>query len=423
MNLHACLLKAIKKEGYEHPTEIQAAAIPVVLEGRDLMASAQTGSGKTAAFVLPALQRLIELEEKESRSSPKVLVLTPTRELAGQVTEVFKAMGQQTAFKIGVITGGMPYPAQERMLRGRVDFLVATPGRLIDHLGAGRVNLSQVQLLILDEADRMLDMGFMEDIERILEPISQKRQIVLFSATLDGEVQKVAKRLLNNPVCIQLNKTAQPPKLIEQRLHQADDFKHKRELLLHLLQDDSVWQAIVFSATKRGTERLADELDFHRISCDVLHGDMKQSKRSRTLDRMRMGQTRVLVATDVAARGIDVKGISHVVNFDLPRSAEDYVHRIGRTGRCGEAGIAISLVGPDEWAQIAAIERFTGQRLERHVIEGLEPTGQEPSLARKSFSKRRGPPQGQGRGRSSGGYSSGGAQRRGARSEGNRSHY
>lgn len=384
MALDDKLKQALKANGYITPTEIQTQAIPVVLEGRDLMASAKTGSGKTVAFVLPILQLLLTPSTKPGRG-PRVLVLTPTRELADQVTDTIWKMCKFTQFRSGTITGGVPYPPQERLLSKPVDLLVATPGRLIDHMNRGRIDFSRLETLVLDEADRMLDMGFMADIERILEPLPQDRQIVLFSATLEGPVQKIARQFLRNPVSLHLAHGTQANALISQRVHQADDFRHKRALLTHILEEPGMWQAIVFTGTKRGAEELAQDLSSLKIMCAALHGDMKQSKRTRTLERMHRGQIRVLIATDVAARGIDVKKISHVINFDMPKSPEDYVHRIGRTGRCGETGIAISLIGPKDWPQLARIERVTGQRLERQVISGLEPRNSgEPRAGSRS---------------------------------------
>lgn len=382
MNLDGKLMQAIVANGYKAPTEIQEKAIPIILAGHDLMASAKTGSGKTVAFVLPILQKLLTPSTKPGRG-PRVLVLTPTRELADQVTETIWQMSKFTNFRSGSITGGVPYPAQERLLSRPVDLLVATPGRLIDHMNRGRVDFSRLETLVLDEADRMLDMGFMGDIEQILEPLPESRQIVLFSATLEGAVQKIARQFLRNPSSIHLASGTQANTLISQRVHQADDFRHKRALLTHILEEPGMWQAIVFTGTKRGAEELAHDLSAQKIKCAALHGDMKQSKRTRTLDSMHRGHLRVLIATDVAARGIDVKKITHVINFDMPKSPEDYVHRIGRTGRCGETGIAISLIGPKDWPQLARIERVTGQKLERHVIAGLEPKfGGEPRSSR-----------------------------------------
>jgi superfamily II DNA/RNA helicase len=380
LDLHPKLLQAIQTIGFTNPTEIQEKVFPVVMEGRDLMAIAETGSGKTVAFLLPALQKLLDSPTHTEGRGPKVLILTPTRELADQVTADIKRMVKFTHLQYGTITGGVPYPAQEQMLRKPLDLLVATPGRLIDHMSKNRVDFSRLQLFILDEADRMLDMGFMKDIERVLDHLPELCQVMLFSATLEEPIQKIARHFMQEPFVVQLSTGKQAPKLIKQRIHQADDFNHKRALLTHLLEEPEMWQAIVFISTKRGVDDLVDDLSSQGIACAALHGDMKQSKRTQTIERMRKGKIRVLIATDVAARGIDVKKLSHVINFDLPRTVEDYVHRIGRTGRCGEEGIAISLVGPKDWQLLSRIEKYTNQPLERAVIAGLEPKYAAPKF-------------------------------------------
>lgn len=372
MPLHPKLLDAILTKGYKAPTEIQKRAIPAVLSRRDLLASAETGGGKTDAFVIPVLQRLIDSPPLSTSRGPRVVILTPTRELACQVTASIASLTQFTRLKFGTITGGVGYPAQEQLLRRPLDLLVATPGRLMDHMQNNRVDFSRIEIFILDEADRMLDMGFVDDMETIAEQLPLEHQTLLFSATLEGNVQKISRKFLKDPIRISLATATKKHTLISQRIHFVDNFNHKRALLHHVLETAGMWQAIVFTATKRGADDLVDDLSQKGIICAALHGDMKQSKRTRTLERMHRGQLKVLVATDVAARGLDVKKLSHVINFDLPRSVEDYIHRIGRTGRCGEQGIAISLVGPQDGAILAAIERFTGQKLERQVIPGFE---------------------------------------------------
>lgn len=377
MDLNENLLKAVQAQKFEVPTEIQQQVIPIIRSGKDIKACADTGSGKTLGYVLPVLQLLLDNPPKNQGRGPRALALAPTRELADQVTNTIKDIARYTSLKFGTITGGVGYPAQEQLLRKPLDFLVATPGRLMDHMNRGRVDFSRLEILVLDEADRMLDMGFINDIEQILEPMPAERQVLLFSATLEGEVNRISKRFLRDPACVQLSSGTKPANLITQRLHQADDYNHKRALLSHILSEPGMFQAIVFTATKRGADELADELYANQIECEALHGDMKQSKRTRTLDRMRAGRIRVLVATDVAARGIDVKSITHVVNFDFPKSVEDYIHRVGRTGRCGETGTAVSLVGPKDWGQVSLLERVTKQRLERTVITGLEPRTRE----------------------------------------------
>ncbi|MGB8517236.1 MAG: DEAD/DEAH box helicase, partial [Gallionella sp.] len=370
--LNASILKAIEETGYTEPTPIQAQAIPEILAGNDLMASAQTGSGKTAAFILPALNRLATASELPGKG-PRVLVLTPTRELAQQVCDAATKYGKNMRFKIISILGGMPYPVQNRMLSGHVDILVATPGRLIDHLERGRIDFSRLEMLILDEADRMLDMGFVDDVERIAAATPNTRQTLLFSATLDGVVGNLASRLLKTPKRISVSAAKDKHENIEQRMMFADDVAHKNKMLSHLLTDTEVNQAIVFTATKRDADSLADQLSAQGHSVAALHGDMSQRERNRTLLNMRNGNVRILVATDVAARGLDVRGISHVINFDLPKFAEDYVHRIGRTGRGGSNGIAISFASNRDAQMLKRIERYTEQTIKMHTIEGLEP--------------------------------------------------
>lgn len=398
-NLHEKLMNSVLSQNFSQPTEIQSAVIPLILQGRDLMASAETGAGKTLAFVLPALQCLMQPSSKEG-IGPRVLVLTPTRELADQVSEVARKMAKFSSLKVGTITGGVPYHGQENLLRRPLDFLVATPGRLIDHMNQGRVDFSRVELFILDEADRMLDMGFMKDIEKIFNPLPKDRQILLFSATLEGPVQQIAHRFLKEPEKVQLTSAKKENLLISQVVFQADNYRHKLALLDKILGEGELWQAIVFISTKRGAKELAAELSAKKVACAELHGDMKQSKRTQTIDRMKRGYIRVLVATDVAARGLDVKNLSHVINFDLPKTGEDYIHRIGRTGRAGEKGTAISFVAPKDWSLLTQIERFTGKRLERKVIPGLEPIQGETRESRPP--RRRQTQEGYGRNQSRG---------------------
>jgi len=387
LNLDPSLLRAIDAAGFNNLTEVQRQAIPVALQGADLMVSAQTGTGKTAAFVLPALQRLLSPSRARGHG-PRVLVLTPTRELAAQVTHHIKQLGRFTRLRAGTIIGGAPYRPQERILSQPLDFLVATPGRFIDHMERGRVDFSRTELLILDEADRMLDMGFVDDVTRIAAATPDWRQTLLFSATLEGKVQNIAKRLLKKPVRIQVAGVRQRHDAIEQRIHHADNIRHKHALLGHLLNDPQLSQAVVFTATKRGADELAGHLAERGHESAALHGDMSQGARRHTLERMHRRRFRVLVATDVASRGLDIKGLSHVINFDLPMVAEDYVHRIGRTGRAGASGTAVSLVGPQDHAKLAGIERLTGQRLTHHVIPGLEPSPRTPqSQARRQKTK------------------------------------
>ncbi len=394
LNLHPLILKAIVDSGYSTPTPIQKQAIPELLAGHDIMASAQTGTGKTAAFMLPALHRLAIPPKVHSRG-PRILVLTPTRELALQVSEAAAKYGKHLyRVKVVSILGGMPYPLQNKLLSQPVDILVATPGRLIDHIQRGRINFSRLEMFVLDEADRMLDMGFIDDVEKIASAMPANHQTLLFSATLDSSIAKIAARLLKSPKRIQI--ATQRAKLdnIEQRLHYVDDLSHKNRLLDHLLRDMELKQAIVFTTTKRDADTLADNLSAQGHEASALHGDMNQRERTRTLTKLRHGKLRVLVATDVAARGINVVGITHVINFDLPKFAEDYVHRIGRTGRAGASGIAVSFASGKDGINLKKIERFTGHQIASHVVPGLEPrykprSGTEntrratPSIARK----------------------------------------
>ncbi len=398
LGLHASVIKALTEAGYTKPTSVQEQAVPAAIEGRDLMVSSQTGSGKTAAFMLPALHKFAlagdadmaaasktpnqEMQSARARgerprfkaAQPKMLVLTPTRELALQVTNATDKYGSfMRRVKAVSILGGMPYPKQMQLLAKNPEILVATPGRLIDHMESGKIDFSQLEILVLDEADRMLDMGFIDDIEKIVAATPEARQTMLFSATLDGVVGNMAKRITKNPLVIQIAGSATKHENISQRVHFVDDLSHKNRLLDHLLRDETMDQAVVFTATKRDADTIADRLNIAGFAAAALHGDMHQGARNRTLDGMRRGQVRVLVATDVAARGIDVPAITHVFNYDLPKFPEDYVHRIGRTGRAGRNGIAVSLVNHAEGINVKRIERFTKQLIPVAIIEGFEP--------------------------------------------------
>ena len=404
IGLNEVLIKALNASGYTEPTPVQAQAIPAGIEGRDLMVSSQTGSGKTAAFMLPALHRFAVQElpaaaprrtanqERQSARSrgndrpryqaaqPKMLVLTPTRELALQVTAAAdKYAGALRHLKAVAILGGMPYPKQMELLSRNPAILVATPGRLIDHMESGKIDFSQLQILVLDEADRMLDMGFIEDIEKIVAATPAQRQTMLFSATLDGTVGQMARKMTRDPLIIQVDASHSKHENIEQRMHFCDDLSHKNRLLDHLLRDVTIDQAVVFTATKRDADTISDRLNIAGFNAAALHGDMHQGARNRTLSAMRRGQVQILVATDVAARGIDVPTITHVFNYDLPKFAEDYVHRIGRTGRAGRNGLAISLVNHAEQFNVRKIERFTKQVIPVEVVAGHEPTRRAPT--------------------------------------------
>jgi len=396
IGLHPSILKALTEAGYSKPTPVQEKAVPAAIEGRDLLVSSQTGSGKTAAFMLPALHKFAsaaqppatgktpnqEAQATRARgerprfrpAQPKMLVLTPTRELALQVTEATEKYGAfMRRVKAVSILGGMPYPKQMQLLSRNPEILVATPGRLIDHMDSGKIDFSQLQILVLDEADRMLDMGFIDDIEKIVAKTPESRQTMLFSATLDGVVGNMARRITKDPLVIQIASSGAKHENIQQRVHFVDDLSHKNRLLDHLLRDTTMDQAVVFTATKRDADTIADRLNIAGFTAAALHGDMHQGARNRTLNSLRRGQVRVLVATDVAARGIDVPAITHVFNYDLPKFPEDYVHRIGRTGRAGRNGVAVSLVNHAEGVHIKRIERFTKQTIPVDVIEGFEP--------------------------------------------------
>ncbi|WP_338844939.1 DEAD/DEAH box helicase [Massilia sp. W12] len=400
LGLHPSVLKALQEAGYEKPTPVQEQALPAAIAGRDLLVSSQTGSGKTAAFMLPSLHKFASLppspaartQNQEMQSArargerarfrpaqPKMLVLTPTRELALQVTTATEKYGRHMRrVRAVAILGGMPYPKQMHLLSKNPEILVATPGRLIDHMESGKIDFSQLEILVLDEADRMLDMGFIEDIEKIVEATPATRQTMLFSATLDGVVGSMARRITTDPVEIQITSSSSRHENIQQRVHFVDDLSHKNRLLDHLLRDVSMGQAVVFTATKRDADTIADRLNIAGFAAAALHGDMHQGARNRTLDSVRRGQVKVLVATDVAARGIDVPTITHVFNYDLPKFPEDYVHRIGRTGRAGRNGQAISLVNHSENMHVRRIERFTKQTIPVDVVEGFEPKKAPP---------------------------------------------
>ncbi|MFZ5561927.1 MAG: DEAD/DEAH box helicase [Pseudomonadota bacterium] len=373
LNLHESVQRALAAAGYTEPTPVQAQAIPPALAGHDLIVSAQTGTGKTAAFMLPALSAIADESRKPGRG-PRMLVLTPTRELAQQVTAAAQKYGsEQKNLRTVSVLGGMPFPAQNRLLARPYDILVATPGRLLDHMNRGRIVFERLEMLVLDEADRMLDMGFIDDVEQIAAACPAERQTLLFSATFEDRMAKLAATLLKNPQRIDIAGHQTKHESIAQKAYYADDQDHKKKLLMHMLSGVDVNQAIVFAGTRVDADALADELAQFGFPVDSLHGDMKQSSRNRTLTSLRSGRTKVLVATDVAARGLDVPGISHVINYDLPKNAEDYVHRIGRTGRAGRNGIACSLVGPRDRSVLRRIEHFLQQKLDIETVEGLEP--------------------------------------------------
>lgn len=386
LNLDKNILSAVSSEGYESPTPIQAQAIPFALDGRDIMASAQTGSGKTAAFLLPTLQKLTKRSEKPGKG-PRALVLTPTRELAAQVEKNALAYAKNMRwFRTVSIVGGASFGYQTRALSKPVDLIVATPGRLMDLMQSGKVDFERLEVLILDEADRMLDMGFIDDIETIVEATPSDRQTLLFSATWDGAVGKLARKLTKDPEVVEVERVDDQGKIEEQLLY-CDDMRHKNRLLDHILRDANIDQCVIFTSTKAMTEVIADELYEKGFAANCLHGDMPQGWRNRTLIDLRKGRCKILVATDVAARGIDVPTITHVINYDLPKQAEDYVHRIGRTGRAGRTGIAITFAEVNEYVKVHKIEKYIGRKLPELTIEGMEPTRKRKSAGGKPKGK------------------------------------
>ncbi len=367
----------MRDQGYEHPTPVQEQAIPLVLAGRDIMAGAQTGTGKTAAFALPILQRLAPLASTSAspaRHPVRALVLTPTRELAIQVEQSFRDYGKHLPLRSTVVYGGADMDAQIRELRRGVEVLVATPGRLLDHVQSKTVMLNQVGILTLDEADRMLDMGFLPDIRRIIALLPPVRQNLLFSATFPDEIRGLVKSLLKNPAEVQVAARNAVAELVTHVVHPVAREK-KRELLSYLIQTRNLQQVLVFCGTRIGANRLAHQLRKDRIHADAIHGDKSQAERLVALESFKAGKTAVLVATDVASRGLDIEGLPQVINFDIPHSPEDYVHRIGRTGRAGSAGEAISLVAPQDLDALAAIERLIKRKLERTLVPGFQPDG------------------------------------------------
>jgi superfamily II DNA/RNA helicase len=382
------LLRAVADAGYAEPTTVQAAAIPPAMAGTDLMVAAATGSGKTASFILPALNRVLaaradtaKRREKGTVYGPRVLVLTPTRELAMQIA---KAAGHvrppRSGLRVATVVGGVPYPAQLKALRGPLDILISTPGRLLDHLQTGKAVLENVEMLVLDEADRMLDMGFIDDITTIADHVPSARQTVMYSATFLGNVARLAQNLLREPQRVDVASHTDTHANIEQRLHWADNFAHKNALLDHILTQREVEQALVFTSTQIDADRLADRLRQLGHAVASLHGGMPQGRRNRVLQGLRSRQLRILVATDVAARGIDVPTISHVVNYGLPMKPEDYVHRIGRTGRAGRDGLAVTLAERMDAGMIRRIQQFTTQSIPTATIAGLEPKSPQPKM-------------------------------------------
>lgn len=372
LGLSENIVRAVSERGYTEPTPIQAQAIPAVLSGGDLLAGAQTGTGKTAGFTLPILHLLSNKPAPAGRAPIRALIMTPTRELAAQVEESVREYGKYLKLNSMMMFGGVSINPQISKLRGRVDILVATPGRLLDHVGQRTVDLSQVEILVLDEADRMLDMGFIRDIKKILALLPKKRQNLLFSATFSDEIKALADGLLDNPAMIEVARRNATNELVTQKIYLVDREK-KRDLLAHMIKEHNWHQVLVFTRTKHGANRLAEQLDKSGIPALAIHGNKSQGARTRALAEFKDGSLQVLVATDIAARGIDISELPHVVNYELPNVPEDYVHRIGRTGRAGSEGEAISLVCVDEHKLLKDIERVTKRELPKEIVPGFEP--------------------------------------------------
>ena len=379
------LVRAIQDQHYETPTPIQAQGIPLALEGRDLIGCAQTGTGKTAVFVLPILHRL--------RTGPahrlRALILVPTRELAAQVAESVRTYGCHLHLKSTVVFGGVGLGPQQQKLRQGIDLLVATPGRLLDHLNRGNVNFRDLEVFVLDEADRMLDMGFIRDVRKIVRSLPSERQTMLFSATMPEAIQQLAKEILRSPVLVEVSRRSTPVEGVRQVVCSVV-VPHKRHLLQHLIAKEKMSQTLVFTRTKHGANKLAEFLDRSGHSVAAIHGNKTQAARTQALDSFQRGRVRILVATDVASRGLDVDGISHVVNFDVPHSPEDYVHRVGRTARAGRVGDALTLMSPEERPLIRAIEKLIGQRIPVREVTGYTvPPNSTQNVSRQNHSSGR----------------------------------
>jgi ATP-dependent RNA helicase RhlE len=399
LGLSEPIVRAVSEHGYTTPTPIQLQAIPAVIKGGDLLAGAQTGTGKTAGFTLPILERLSKApnapKNKSDRRVIRALVLTPTRELAAQVEESVRTYGKYTALNSGVIFGGVGINPQIKLLKSGVDILVATPGRLLDHHQQGTIDLRHIEILILDEADRMLDMGFIHDIKKILAILPAKRQNLLFSATFSDEIKTLADKLLNNPAMIEVARRNSTVEIIAQKVHPVDRDK-KHPMLAHLIKSQNWQQVLVFTRTKHGANKLVEQLIKDGINSMAIHGNKSQSARTKALSEFKDGSLTVLVATDIAARGIDIDQLPHVVNYDLPNVPEDYVHRIGRTGRAGAQGEAVSLVCVDEFKLLADIEKLIKRQLPQEIIDGFipDPHAKAQPIQLRSF-------QGQNQGRGS----------------------
>jgi ATP-dependent RNA helicase RhlE len=395
LGLLAELLRAIDESGYRNATPIQQQAIPPILEGRDVLATAQTGTGKTAGFMLPLLQRLHKSQDKKQDKRPRALILAPTRELTAQIAESAKTYGRHVSVRSTMIFGGVSIRPQFEALRRGVDIVIATPGRLLDHLQQGTVNLGAVEVLVLDEADRMLDMGFIRDIRKIMQRLPKERQNLLFSATFSNDIRSLAQDILRNPVEIAVAPNNSTADRVQQVVYPVDR-ERKRELLAHQIGQKNWQQVLVFTRTKHGADRLAKQLEQDGLHSTAIHGRKTQGARTRALADFKAGRVRVLVATDVAARGLDIDRLPHVVNYELPDVPEDYVHRIGRTARAGEAGHAISLVCVDELKLLRDIESLLKRKIEREIVPGYEvdPRIKAEPIQRGGRSRQQGAPGG-----------------------------
>ncbi|MDC6484681.1 DEAD/DEAH box helicase [Methylophilaceae bacterium] len=380
-NFTPAINKAISEAGYNNPTEIQKKSIPEILLNKHILASAQTGTGKTAAFVLPILELL--LKDKNKVRGPRVLIVSPTRELANQITDSVKKYARYTNINSATVVGGMSYKLQNKLLSKPLDILIATPGRLLDLFQQGKIKFKDTKIMVLDEADKMLDMGFVPDIRKIFNATNKQQQMLMFSATLDKSVSKIANEFLKDPLTISIKPDTKGHVNIQQSLYYVDNQFHKQQLLKHFLADTDLNQAIIFTATKRQADKLTDDLYHSDFKTAALHGDMSQGSRTKTINRFKRNEIKVLVATDLASRGIDVKDITHVFNYDMPRFAEDYIHRIGRTGRANKKGLALSFVSPTDREHLRKIERFTGFKIETKVIPGMEPTNKASEHSEK----------------------------------------
>ena len=388
-DLDSALLGGVENAGFKKPTSIQELVLPVAMTGKDVLASAPTGTGKTAAFILPAAQHLLDYPRKNP-GFPRVLILSPTRELAIQTHEQCEKLTALTKIKSAVITGGVNYGSHKEVLTGNTDILVATPGRLMEYIETEQFDSREIEILILDEADRMLTMGFAETISRIVAEARWRKQTMLFSATLEGSaVVRFSRELLNEPVFLEANPSRKEKAKIHQWMHLADDKEHKYALLLNLLQQEEVERALVFANKRETVQYLSGKLYADNMPCVWLEGKMQQDKRNTSVERLRNGTVSVLVATDIAERGLDIDDITHVINFDLPRTADIYLHRIGRTGRAGNKGTAISLVEAHDMTVIGKIERYIKERLPRRVIETLRPKYKEARVAMKKAKVKR----------------------------------